>query len=148
VAKAAGRGIVLAAGTPAPERREVDVAVVENDEVLGELLCHTLTTLGYSCELLADGPQAVERLTGTRRPLHVKTVLLDIDLPGRDGFEVLHALAHHGVTEASSVLVVSARSSDEEALRALRAGATDHIAKPFSVPLLVEKLHRLMAGTR
>jgi diguanylate cyclase (GGDEF)-like protein len=148
VAKAAGRGIVLAAGAPAPERREVDVAIVEDDEVLGELLRHTLTTLGYSCELLADGVQAVERLTGTRHPLHVKTVLLDIDLPGRDGFEVLHALAGHGVTATSSVLVVSARSSEDEALRALRAGATDHIAKPFSVPLLVEKLHRLMSGVR
>lgn len=148
VAKAAGRGIVLGAGAPAPERREVDVAIVEDDEVLGELLRHTLTTLGYSCELLTNGVQAVERLTGTEHPLQVKTVLLDIDLPGRDGFEVLHALAHHGVTATSAVLVVSARSSEDEALRALRAGATDHIAKPFSVPLLVEKLHRLMSGVR
>jgi diguanylate cyclase (GGDEF)-like protein len=148
VAKAAGRGLVLAAGAPPPDRHEVDVAIVEDDEVLGELLRHTLTTLGYSCELLTDGAEAVDRLTGTARPLHVKTVLLDIDLPGRDGFEVRHALAEHGVTDRSSVLVVSARSSEDDALRALRSGASDHIAKPFSVPLLVEKLHRLLSGTR
>jgi CheY-like chemotaxis protein len=61
---------------------------------------------------------------------------------------VLRALQEHGVTAHSSVLIVSARSSPDEALRALRAGATDHIAKPFSVPLLVEKLHRLMADVR
>jgi Response regulators consisting of a CheY-like receiver domain and a winged-helix DNA-binding domain len=124
------------------------VAIVDDDEVLGELLRHTLTTLGYSCVLLPDGAQAVDRLTGPGRTLRVKTVLLDIDLPGRNGFEVLRALQEHGVTAHSSVLIVSARSSPDEALRALRAGATDHIAKPFSVPLLVEKLHRLMADVR
>ena len=148
VAKAAGRGLVLSAGAEAPDRREVDVAIVDDDEVLGELLRHTLTTLGYSCVLLPDGAQAVDRLTGPGRTLRVKTVLLDIDLPGRNGFEVLRALQEHGVTAHSSVLIVSARSSPDEALRALRAGATDHIAKPFSVPLLVEKLHRLMADVR
>jgi diguanylate cyclase (GGDEF)-like protein len=148
VAKAAGRGMVLSAGVEPPDRRDVDVAIVEDDEVLGELLRHTLTTLGYSCVLLPDGVQAVDRLTGPGRVLRVKTVLLDIDLPGRNGFEVLRALQENGVTAHSSVLVVSARSSQDEALRALRAGATDHIAKPFSVPLLVEKLHRLMADMR
>jgi diguanylate cyclase (GGDEF)-like protein len=148
VAKAAGRGLVLSAGAQAPDRREVDVAIVEDDEVLGELLRHTLTTLGYSCVLLPDGVQAVDRLTGPGRALRVKTVLLDIDLPGRNGFEVLRALQENGVTAHSAVLVVTARSSQDEALQALRAGATDHIAKPFSVPLLVEKLHRLMADMR
>jgi diguanylate cyclase (GGDEF)-like protein len=148
VAKAAGRGMVLSARAEPPDRREVDVAIVEDDEVLGELLQHTLTTLGYSCVLLPDGAQAVERLTGTGHPLRAKTVLLDIDLPGRNGFEVLRALQQQGVTAHSSVLMVSAKSSEDEVLRALRAGATDHIAKPFSVPLLIEKLHRLMADVR
>jgi diguanylate cyclase (GGDEF)-like protein len=148
VAKAAGRGMVLPAGAEPPDRREVDVAIVEDDEVLGELLRHTLTTLGYSCALLPDGAQAVDRLAGPGRTLRVKIVLLDIDLPRRDGFEVLRALQEHGVTAHCSVLVVSARSSDDEVLHALRAGATDHIAKPFSVPLLVEKLHRLLADVR
>jgi diguanylate cyclase (GGDEF)-like protein len=148
VAKAAGRGMVLPAGTQVPDRLEVDVAIVEDDEVLGELLRHTLTTVGYSCVLLPDGGQAVDRLTGPERPLGVKTVLLDIDLPGRNGFEVRRALHENGVTARCSVLVVSSRSSEDEVLRALRAGATDHIAKPFSVPLLVEKLHRLLADAR
>jgi DNA-binding response OmpR family regulator len=46
------------------------------------------------------------------------------------------------------VVVVTARSSESETMRALRAGAADHLAKPFSVPLLVQKLRRLIPGPR
>lgn len=149
VAKALGRGRVVAAGAvAAPAEGPVDVAVVEDDEIVAELLRHTLTTLGLRCELIPDGIQALDRLTARDGGLQAKVILLDIDLPGRSGFDVLHALREAGVTERSAVLVVSARSSEEEALRALRLGASDHVSKPFSVPLLVEKLRRLLRGDR
>jgi diguanylate cyclase (GGDEF)-like protein len=149
VAKASGRGRVLPAGASAVEEVEaVDVAIVEDDEVLAELMRHTLTTHGYSCLVLSDGVQAVERLVDRRRPVRATVVLLDIDLPGRNGFEVLQALQKAEVTSHSAVLVVSARSTEDEALQALRLGATDHVSKPFSVPLLMQKLHALLSGPR
>jgi diguanylate cyclase (GGDEF)-like protein len=147
VAKASGRGRVLPAGALPPAVTDaVDIAVVEDDEVLAELLRHTLTMAGYRCVVLPDGLQAIDRLTDPRDPLRPAAVLLDIDLPGRSGFEVLHALQQAGVTSRTAVVVVTARSSESEAMRALRAGATDHISKPFSVPLLVQKLRRLVPG--
>ena len=149
VAKDSGRGRVLPAGVSAVELAEaVDVAIVEDDEILAELLRHTLTTQGYTCLVLPDGVEAVERLADRRRPLRASVVLLDIDLPGRNGFEVLQALRQAEVTSRSAVLVVSARSSEDEALQALRLGATDHVSKPFSVPVLMQKLHPLLSGAR
>jgi diguanylate cyclase (GGDEF)-like protein len=147
VAKASGRGRVLPAGALPPAVTDaVDIAVVEDDEVLAELLRHTLTMAGYRCVVLPDGLQAIDRLTDPLDPLRPAAVLLDIDLPGRSGFEVLHALQQAGVTSRTAVVVVTARSSESEAMRALRAGAADHISKPFSVPLLVQKLRRLVPG--
>jgi diguanylate cyclase (GGDEF)-like protein len=145
VAKATGRGRVLAAGIHGPaQSRHVDVAIVEDDEVLAELLRHTLEIVGYSCWVLTDGVAAISALTAAEDRLTASAILLDIDLPGRSGFEVLHALREAGVTTTSAVLVVTARSSEQEAVRAVAEGATDHVAKPFSVPLLVEKLRRFV----
>lgn len=149
VARSGGPGMVLPTGPGLAEGRlDVDVTIVEDDEIVAELLLHTLTTLGHRCTVLNDGAEAIDRLTDRRNPLRTKVILLDIDLPGRNGFEVLQALHERGVTRRSSVLVVSARSSEDETLRALRSGASDHIAKPFSVPLLVQKVHRLLAEAR
>jgi diguanylate cyclase (GGDEF)-like protein len=141
----AGPGTVAVPGeTPAPAE-VVDLVIVEDDEVLAELLRHTLTTVGYACTVLTDGLEAVHRLTDPDSMLQPAAVLLDIDLPGRNGFEVLQALTQAGVTSRTAVIVLTARSSDGEAMQALRSGARDHISKPFSVPVLVEKLHRLLA---
>jgi diguanylate cyclase (GGDEF)-like protein len=149
IAKASGRGRVLAAGDASPEHvQHVDVVIVEDDEVLAELLRHTLEVVGYRCVVLADGAEAVSRLSGTGRRLAASAILLDIDLPGRSGFEVLYALREAGVTATTAVLVVTARSSEAEAIRAVAEGAADHVAKPFSVPLLVEKLRRIVGKPR
>lgn len=144
-AKTAGRGAAVPSGlADAWDGESVDVAIVEDDEILAELLRHTLTTVGYRCLVLPDGTTAVDRLTDTHRTIKARAILLDIDLPGRNGFEVLHELHRAGLTATSAVLVVTGRSSEEEVMRALRSGARDHVAKPFSVPLLVEKLRRIM----
>jgi len=144
-AKASGRGRVLAAGRVSEAGSlHVDVAIVDDDEVLAELLRHTLEIVGYSCAVLTDGTEAIARLSGAGDRLTASAILLDIDLPGCTGFEVLHALREADVTAGTAVLVVTARSSEQDAVRAVAEGAVDHIAKPFSVPLLVEKLRRII----
>jgi PleD family two-component response regulator len=149
VAKVSGRGRVLPAGVDrSADTDEVDIAIVEDDETLAELLRHTLTVAGFRCAVLPDGPQAVHRLTDPDAPLRASVVLLDIDLPGRIGFDVLHALHEAGATSRTAVVVVSARSTEAETMRALHAGAADYVAKPFSVPVLVAKLRRLVPGSR
>ena len=98
--------------------------------------------------MLPDGFQAVQQLTVPTRCSAPRVVLLDIDLPGRDGFEVLHALNEADGTSRTAMGIVTARSSEAEVMRARGAGAADHITKPFSVPLLVEKMRRLVPDFR
>ncbi len=148
VAKALGRERVLPAGQQ-PERHDddpsVDVVVVEDDDVVAELLTHALSGGGYSSLRVRDGQAAVGLLTGaSRRP--ARLVLLDISLPGLDGFTVLEHLRREGVLEATRVIVLTARSSEPEILRALEAGAIDHVGKPFSLPVLMQRVRRALAG--
>ena len=105
-AKASGRGRVLPAGTSQSRGSGgIDIAIVEDDEVLAELFRYTLTTTGYRCAVLPDGFQAVQQLTGSDAVLRPAVVLLDIDLPGRNGFEVLRALNEADGTSRTAVVI-------------------------------------------
>jgi diguanylate cyclase (GGDEF)-like protein len=148
VAKALGRERVLPAGQPPVlqgDAPSVDVVVVEDDDVVAELLTHALSRGGYSSLRVRDGQAAVELLTGSL-PQPARLVLLDISLPGLDGFAVLEHLRRGGVLEATRVIVLTARSSESEILRALEAGAVDHVGKPFSLSILMQRVRRALAG--
>ena len=123
---------------------DVDVTVVEDDEILAELLRQSLEAAGMRCELIHDGLEAQRRLAGIAPTLTSRVVLLDLDLPSRGGAEVLRSMRESGVLERTSVIVLTARATEADILLALNEGATDHIAKPFSVPVLVAKLQRLL----
>ncbi len=147
-AKALGRSRVLPAGEWRDVHgydRLVDVVVVEDDDVVAELLAHALADSGYRSLCVNDGQAAVELLTdASRQP--PRLVLLDISLPSLDGFAVLEHLRRTGMLEATRVIVLTARSSEEEILRALAAGAFDHVGKPFSLPVLMHRVRRALAG--
>ncbi|HYT10629.1 MAG TPA: response regulator, partial [Mycobacteriales bacterium] len=144
-AKEAGRGRVLAAGAgDTRPSAAVDVAIVEDDPVIAELLRHTLETAGYTCVVLPDGQDALDAFLGPARSIDARAVLLDLDLPGLGGMEILRQLRLAGILEQLPVIVVSARATEAEALQTPEEGAADHIAKPFSVPLLVRKLQRAL----
>ncbi len=148
VAKALGRDRVLPAGQQAElddGDQAVDVVVVEDDDIVAELLTHGLTGGGYRSLRVHDGHAAVDLLTGPSRR-SVRLVLLDISLPGLDGFTVLEHLRREGVLQATRVIVLTARSSETEILRALEAGAIDHVGKPFSLPVLMQRVRRALAA--
>jgi DNA-binding response OmpR family regulator len=67
-------------------------------------------------------------------------VLLDWDLPGRDGLTVLRGLAADGWLADTTVVMLTARASEREVLAALELGASDHVAKPISIPVLMQKV--------
>jgi DNA-binding response OmpR family regulator len=65
-----------------------------------------------------------------------------VDLAGRDGFAVLRALARDDVLARSRVLMLTARANEPEVLKAFELGAFDHVAKPFSVQVLLQRIRR------
>jgi diguanylate cyclase (GGDEF)-like protein len=144
-AKAAGRDRVLPAGRGPLPGGALDVAVVEDDDALAELLLHGLGTRGYKTRWFAAGDVAVDALAGEHRDVTARVVLLDVDLPGLDGISVLRRLASDGVLRRTRVIMLTARTAEEEVLEALDLGASDHVAKPFSIPILMQKIRRALA---
>ncbi|MFL5527119.1 MAG: two-component system response regulator, partial [Gemmatimonadaceae bacterium] len=71
-------------------------------------------------------------------------ILLDVDLPALNGLEVLRRLKSGEVTRLSSVVMLTARTGERDVLAALELGATDHIPKPFSVPVLMHKVRTVL----
>ena len=146
-AKESGRDRVLAAGAALEQATDsVDVVVVEDDPALVELLEHSLHTRGYSTRAITDGQEAVEQLGGSDPRLRGRVVLLDVDLPAMDGLAVLRRLARDGRLRRSRVIMLTARSEESEVLQALELGAFDHVAKPFSIPVLMQKVRRALEG--
>lgn len=119
---------------------DVDVVVVEDDPLLSELLSHALTTRGYRFRHFTDGQVAAGELAGSRPLLRSRVVLLDVDLPSLNGFGVLRQMAMTDNLTATRVIMLTAHSSEPEIVNALKLGAFDHVAKPFSVPVLMQRV--------
>jgi diguanylate cyclase (GGDEF)-like protein len=144
-AKAGGRDRVVAAGASEPEATEhVDVVVVDDDAALTELLLAALRSAGHSALAIADGVEARRLLTGAPPLLRARALVLDVDLPGLDGLALLRVLGREGVLRRSRALMLTARAGEADTLTALELGAADHVAKPFSVPVLMQRIERAL----
>ncbi|MGH7770823.1 MAG: response regulator [Candidatus Binatia bacterium] len=146
-AKANGRDKVLPVGWRPNQpqgMRNADVVLVDDDEVLASVLLHTLETRGYRTHWIKDGPSALKILGGTKPTLRPRVVLLDVDLPGLDGLSLLRHLSRDGLLRRTRVIMLTVRSAESEVLAALEAGAFDHVAKPFSIPVLVQHIRGAM----
>ncbi|HEX2077840.1 MAG TPA: response regulator, partial [Longimicrobium sp.] len=148
-AKQAGRDRVLPAGWT-PEQgegpRAVDVLVVEDDPAIARLLQHAMETRGLRNEWVSSGDRAARLLTGPAPELRARVVLLDVDLPGLDGLGVLRLLARERLLERTRVIMLTVRTHEAEVVRALEMGAFDHVSKPFSVPVLLQRIRRALRG--
>ncbi len=131
-----------------PLTRRVDVAMIESDESLVTLLRHAMETRSLRVATFADGETAVAALTGSPPEVQATVILLDVDLPALNGLEVLRRLKSGEVTRLSSVVMLTARTGERDVLAALELGATDHIAKPFSVPVLMHKVRTVLKQTQ
>jgi diguanylate cyclase (GGDEF)-like protein len=144
-AKAEGRDRVVAACSPLDAvAQQPHVVVVEDDAVLASLLVESLETRGHRTHWVNDGQDAVAALAGAHPLVVCDLIVLDVDLPGLDGLSVLRRLAEDGVLRHTRVIVLTARAGEREVLEALELGAYDHVAKPFSVPVLMQRVRLAM----
>ena len=108
------------------------ILIVEDEEHIAQMIEATLSLGGYSCEICADGAQAVERIFAGGYDL----VLLDVMLPGLDGFSVMERVASQG----TPVIFLSAMQQVADKVRGLHLGAEDYIAKPFEALELLARV--------
>jgi len=124
----------------------VDVIVVDDDDVLADLLAFALESRSYRHHRFTDGLEAARSIG--RGQVKGRLIVLDVGLPGMDGFSVLTSLGEDRILDSTPVMMLTARSGTDETLRALELGAADHVAKPFSVPVLMERIERMFGDSR
>jgi two-component system OmpR family response regulator len=114
------------------------ILIVEDDDVLGSGLMRILQAEGYAVDLMPRGEQAVLAAGRERFDL----VILDVGLPGIDGFEVLRRLRESA--QRMPVLVLTARDTVDDRVHGLDLGADDYMVKPFAMPELVARVRALI----
>jgi DNA-binding response OmpR family regulator len=114
--------------------------VVEDEAHLAKGLCFNLQAEGYSAEVVGDGESATERLIDKKE--NFDAIVLDIMLPGKDGFTVVSEL--RAARNYVPVLMLTARGSPEDVLKGFAAGADDYLPKPFDLSILLARLQGLL----
>jgi DNA-binding response OmpR family regulator len=118
------------------------VLVVEDNHNLAEGLRTNLEFEGHEAEVARDGTAGLIRARTRSHDL----IVLDLMLPGLDGFRVLEALRQEGVP--APVLVLTARGDEADKVRGLRGGADDYVTKPFALRELLARVEALLRRTR
>jgi DNA-binding response OmpR family regulator len=116
------------------------VLIVEDEQHLANGLRFNLEAEGYQVSVVDTGEAAIETLTA--EPNGFDVVVLDVMLPGKDGFEVISEARHAG--QFVPTLMLTARSRPEDVLKGFAAGADDYLAKPFDLSILIARIRGLL----
>lgn len=117
------------------------ILIVEDEKALQETLAYTLTREGYEPIVAGDGNSAIAKA----REIHPDLILLDIMLPGKDGFEVCRVLRQEMNTP---ILMLTARDEEIDRVVGLEVGADDYMTKPFSMRELVARVKAMLRRVR
>jgi DNA-binding response OmpR family regulator len=115
----------------------MDILIVEDEPSLAEQVGRALVRAGHSVTTAADGPTGLKLVTGSRCDL----VVLDVNLPGFDGFELLARIRAGRLPVR--VLMLTARSEVGDRVAGLKAGADDYLTKPFAMEELLARVEVL-----
>ena len=118
----------------------IRILIVEDEKPIADLLDMSLTAAGYTCDCLMSGTAAADAVGEKRYDL----ILLDVMLPGIDGFELMEYLAPLGIP----VIFITARSAVKDKIRGLKLGADDYIVKPFEIAELLARVETVLRRCR
>ena len=117
-----------------------NIVIVEDEEDILELLRYHLAREGYSVTTAANGEQALKIISQKMPAL----VLLDLMLPGLNGLELCRNLKQDPQTAAIPIMMVTAKNEESDVVIGLELGADDYIMKPFSMKVLVARVHAVL----
>jgi two-component system, OmpR family, response regulator MtrA len=115
--------------------------MVEDDEALGRVLCDNLVFAGFDVEWVTVGDAALRSVRAAAPDM----VLLDVMLPGRDGFELCGLLRENGRTP---IIMLTALGQKADKIRGLELGADDYVTKPFHVDELIARIQAVLRRSR
>ena len=118
----------------------MDILLVEDNEELGKLIYDFISNSGYETCWVKSAEDALTKIEEES----FRLMLLDVMLPGQDGFTALGKIRKNNDIP---VLMMSARTDDDSKILGMETGADDYIAKPFSIPVLLSKIKALMRRT-
>lgn len=116
------------------------VLVVEDEKHLAEGLRFNLEAEGYDVQVVETGEEALDVLAGSPNTFDV--LVLDVMLPGKDGFSVMTDLREAG--QFIPTLFLTARGRPDDVLRGFAAGADDYLTKPFELQILIARIRGLL----
>lgn len=132
------------AGRKAEERESSSILVVDDSADNLEIITARLRSVGYDVITAADGESAVEQV----RKQPPDLILLDVMLPGMDGYEVARVVKRDEGLPFIPIILVTARDSTEDKITGLDAGADDYLPKPFALDELLARLRALLRRVR
>jgi two-component system, OmpR family, alkaline phosphatase synthesis response regulator PhoP len=122
--------------------RQAEILIVEDEAAIRTGLTDALVYHGFGVETAADGNDGLARaLSGT-----FDLILLDIMLPGRNGYEICDEIRK--VDRQQAIIMLTARTTDEDIITGLSLGADDYVAKPFAVAELVLRIKAVLRRSR
>ncbi len=114
----------------------LNILIVEDDPVVANAIFQGGSQAGYACDCVHDGMAAADAIDGKPYDL----VLLDVMIPGVDGFELMEYIRPTGIP----VIFITAKSAVQDRVKGLRLGADDYIVKPFEMVELIARIEAVM----
>ena len=114
------------------------ILIVEDEEHIADGLRFNLEAEGYEAEIAGDGETALDKLRGSR----YDAVVLDVMLPGVDGFAVARSM--RASADYTPILMLTARGRPQDVLQGFEAGTDDYLPKPFDLDIFIARLRGLL----
>ena len=122
-------------------REQARIVIADGDALVRRFVASLLSQGGYEVHQAEDAEAALIGAAALKPHL----LILDLVLPGKDGFEVINALKSNPATLRVPILVLSVKDREEDVVKALNLGAEDYVIKPFSTRELLARIRKIIA---
>ncbi|MEZ5402317.1 MAG: Hpt domain-containing protein [Bryobacteraceae bacterium] len=135
----------ISAETPAPQRKALEVMVVDDSVSVRRVLTNLMKNNGCTVTAAKDGLEALEILQRGHTP---DVILLDIEMPRMDGYELTAAVRANPTLSPLPIVMLTSRSGDKHRKKAFELGATDYLVKPYQEETLLSVMRRVVRDAR
>ncbi len=121
------------------------ILVVDDSPTIVKFVAFSLKSSGFSVVTATDGMDAVEKLSGTNRP--VTMIITDLNMPNLDGYGLIETVRQNPQHAMTPIIILSSEDRPEDKERGMKAGASAYLVKPFKSEKLLEEVDRLLQAT-